>query len=337
MNELLEQRKLEQLDQLIGNTPMVEIRYVYKGRESRVFAKVESFNLTGSVKDRVALYILKDGVRTGKLKPGDIIVEATSGNTGIAFAAIGAYLGHPVEIYMPDWMSEERKKMIRSFGAKIVPVSREEGGFIGSIDMTKKAAEENDNIFLPSQFENELNVDAQYNSLGLEILRQLKDLGLTPDGFVGGVGTGGTVMGVAKAFREVNPDAKISPLEPLESPVLTKKEKVGNHRIAGISDEFVPPICDLDYLDDIISISDGDAILAAQALAENGLPVGISSGSNFLGAVTLKEKLGDDAVVCTVLPDDNKKYLSTALMEEEPMKDTYIMKDLELGYFKSYR
>ncbi|MDO5712821.1 MAG: cysteine synthase family protein [Tissierellia bacterium] len=335
MNQL--KSKLEKLDRLIGNTPLVQIQYQYKGKENSIYAKVESYNLTGSVKDRMAYYILKEAIEKEELTVDSTIVEATSGNTGISFCALGAFLNLPVKIYMPDWMSAERKRMISSFGAEIIHVSREEGGFLGSISLSKKYAQEHSNVFLPLQFENPNNVEGQYQSLGLEIVEQFQKLGLKPDGFVAGVGTGGTVMGVGKAIRKFNPSAKISPLEPLESPVLTEKKHTGKHRIAGISDEFVPPICDLDSLDDIVSISDGDSIIAAQNLAKLGLAVGISSGANLLGAIQLQEELGEDAIVCTVFADDNKKYLTTDLLKKESMKDKYMTKDLTLISYQSYR
>lgn len=330
-------RRIEDLEKLVGNTPLVEIRYRYKGISGSVYAKGEYFNLTGSVKDRMALYVLKKALERGELKEGDVISEATSGNTGISFCAMGSYLGHKVVIYMPDWMSEERKKMMTSLGATIRPVSAEEGGFLGSIALSKGHVNPEGGVFLPLQFENEDNVEGQYLSLGLELVKQLKDLGLSPDGFVAGVGTGGTVMGVKRAFREANPKAVICPLEPAESPVLTEKKHVGHHRIAGISDEFVPPVCKLEELDHIVTISDSDAILAAKALAKNGLAVGISSGANLLGAILLKEELGEGACVSTVFADDNKKYLSTDLLKEEPMKEGSMMKDLEILGFRSYR
>ncbi|MDO5301352.1 MAG: PLP-dependent cysteine synthase family protein [Tissierellia bacterium] len=331
-NEAVKQAlgRLDDLSSAIGNTPLATIRYRYKGKEAEIYAKVEAFNLTGSVKDRMAHYTLKEALKKGDFKVGDTIVEATSGNTGIAFCALGAYLRTPVVIYMPEWMSEERKKLITSFGAEIRTLTHEEGGFIGSIERAFALAKE-DGYYCPAQFENPFNAAGQYESLGKEIVQNLKDLGLTADAFVAGVGTGGTVMGAGRALRTVNPNCKIHPLEPAESPTLsTGGEKVGEHRIAGISDEFVPDLLKMDECDDIVQASDGDAVLIAQALAKLGLGVGISSGGNVAGAIKLREKMGDGAVVVTVLSDDNKKYLSTSLLQEEPMKDEYVAKDLEI-------
>lgn len=323
--------RLGQMDHLAGNTPMYAVSFRYRGGEHRAYAKAEHLNLTGSIKDRMALRILRDAYLEGAIKPGNTIVEATSGNTGIAFAAIGKALGHPVKIFMPEWMSFERKAIIASFGAEEILVSHEEGGFLGSIAFCEKAYQEEPNIFLPHQFSNSSNTAAHYYGTGPEIWRQLESIGLKPDAFVAGVGTGGTIMGAGKFLREMNPGIKIHPLEPAESPTLSTGCKVGSHRIQGISDEFIPAIVELEQLDDVISVSDGDSILMAQKLArELGLAVGISSGANFIGAVKAIEKLGADAIAATVFCDSNKKYLSTDLVKEEPIMDSYLSPEIEL-------
>ena len=239
---------------------------------------------------------------------------------------MGAILGHPVIIYMPDWMSEERKSLIRSFGAKIILVSRKEGGFLGSIEKTKEFAKNNPDTYLPSQFSNLYNSEAHYYGIGLEIVNEMKSLNLNIDGFVAGVGTGGTVMGIGKRIKENFSNAKICPLEPLNSPTLSTGYKVAKHRIEGISDEFIPDLVKLDKLDNVVSVDDGDAIVMAQKLAKCGLGVGISSGANFIGALMLQNKLGKDSVIVTVFPDDNKKYLSTDLMREEKSKRRFLIK-----------
>jgi cysteine synthase A len=324
-------KTLDVLDKMIGHTPMVEIRYSYDGHEGSVFAKCENYNFTGSIKDRMALYILKEAYRTGAITPEHEIWEATSGNTGIAFSALGRMLGHKVTIVMPDWMSIERKLMITGFGADIIPISKEQGGFIGSIKYADDMAEKNPLIFLPHQFSNENNYKAHEETTGVEILAQLIRRGLKPDAFVAGVGTGGTVVGVGKALRRVFTDVKIHPLEPAESPTLSTGHKVGTHRIQGISDEFIPDIMKHERMDDVVSVSDGDSIIMAQKLASQlGLAVGISSGGNFVGAVKLAEKYGFDKVVVTVFADDNKKYLSTDLMKKEPVKDEYLAPKIQL-------
>ena len=331
-------QKIDNLSKMIGNTPLLEISFKYKGEERRVFAKAEYYNLTGSIKDRMAFHIIKKSYKLGRIKPGDVIAEATSGNTGISFSAIGRALGHKVTIFMPDWMSEERKKLMRSYGADIELVSREKGGFLGSIAKAGKMAEEHENVFLPHQFSNEDNCEAHYLTTGPEIWYQLEEIGLKPDAFVAGVGTGGTIMGTGRFLREMNPGVKLYPLEPANSPTLSTGHRVGKHRIQGISDEFIPPIVKLEELDDVVQVDDGDAIIMAQKLASTlGLAVGISSGANLVGAIIAQEKLGKDSVVVTVFADDNKKYLSTDLMGKEPEKEGFISTDVELLSVKAYK
>jgi cysteine synthase A len=297
---------------------------------------LESINLTGSVKDRMALHILREATLSGALQPQDTIAEATSGNTGIALAAIGRALGHSVRIYMPDWMSAERKAVISSLGAEIIPVSAAEGGFAGSVELAEAFAAGRDDVFLPRQFANEANVRAHEQATGPELLAQLESLDLVPSAFVAGVGTGGTVMGVGRALRSAHPETTVHPMEPANSPTLRTGEKRGKHRIAGISDEFIPPIIDLDFLDEIIDVWDGDAILAAQALARDlGLAVGISSGANLLAAVQLATRGTGENVVATLFPDSNKKYLSTDLVREEPLRADYLTPDLQLLGFEA--
>ncbi len=319
------------LNSIIGNTPLIEITFLYKGEKRTLYAKYETFNMTGSIKDRMAYYIIRKSYADGVLKQGNEIVEATSGNTGIAFAAIGAALGHKVKIFMPDWMSEERKALISSFGADIQLVSKEEGGFVGSISMAEKYAEENENVFLPRQFENLYNAEAHYAATAPEIVQQMQTLGLQVDGFVAGVGTGGTVMGVGRYLKEQNPHTKVYPLEPMNSPTLTTGHKVGKHRIQGISDEFIPALVDLEQLDEVIQVDDGDAIIMSQKFSkEFGLGLGISSGANFIGALIAQNQLGQNKTVVTVFADSNKKYLSTDLCREETVKEGFYSSEIEL-------
>jgi len=323
--------RLSGISQIVGNTPLLEIPFEFRGKQRVIYAKSEQLNLTGSIKDRMALHILKEAYRSGQLHPGDTIAEATSGNTGISFAAIGRALGHPVKIFMPDWMSRERKDLIGSYGAEIILVSREQGGFLGSIRMAEEFAASNRDVFLPCQFSNDANAEAHETTTGPEIWLQLEGAGRVPDAFVAGVGTGGTVMGVGRFLRRKSAKISVYPVEPSESPTLSLGHKAGKHRIQGISDEFIPPIVELAALDGIIAVSDGDSILMAQKLASTlGLGVGISSGCNFLAAVKAQEMLGPDAVVVTVFPDDNKKYLSTDLMRDEPIRDEYLAPSIEL-------
>ncbi|HEV8214842.1 MAG TPA: cysteine synthase family protein [Gemmatimonadaceae bacterium] len=323
---------LESLTPLVGNTPLAAIDFTFRGAPRTLYAKIESMNFTGSVKDRMALHVLRRGYEDGLLEPGGRIVEATSGNTGISFAAIGRALGHPVTIFMPDWMSSERINLIRSMGAEIELVAKEDGGFLGSIERAEDLGQRLPGSFLPRQFSNDHNAEAHELTTGPEIVAQLRAaIGRGADAFVAGVGTGGTVMGVGRHLRALWRGVKVHPLEPSNSPTLTTGHKVGRHRIQGISDEFIPPIVDLRFLDAVISVDDGDAILMAQALAGTlGLAVGISSGANFLGALVAQEQLGPDAVVATVFADSNKKYLSTDLMRLEPARVDFLSPAIKL-------
>ncbi|HMW39453.1 MAG: PLP-dependent cysteine synthase family protein [Saprospiraceae bacterium] len=324
-------QKFHHLWHLIGNTPMLEINYRYRGKLRKVFVKCEHYNLTGSIKDRMALYVLQQAYKNQEIHPGDIIVEATSGNTGIAIAAIGRALGHKVRIIMPDWLSRERKDIILSMGADVIPVSKQEGGFLGSIELSRRMAAEDPHVFLTRQFENPANADAHEKTTAKEIWVQMQHVDLIPDAFVAGVGTGGTIMGVGHYLKGKNPNIRVHPLEPAESPTLSVGHKVGSHRIQGISDEFIPAIVRLEDLDAIVQASDGDAIIMAQMLARQlGLAVGISSGANLIGAIKIQEEMGDDACVTTVFCDSNKKYLSTDLMKEEPVRKHYISPEVEL-------
>jgi cysteine synthase A len=336
-NEILRNR-LNGLGHWVGNTPLLAIDFTFDGQPRVIYAKAENMNMTGSIKDRMAYHIIRRGYERGTLKPGATIVEATSGNTGIAFSGIGRALGHPVTIFMPDWMSQERKDLIRSLGAKIRLVSKEEGGFLGSIRLAEEHAASLSNSFLPRQFSNEDNADAHACTTGPEIWWQLKWHNLTPSAFIAGVGTGGTIMGAGRFLKEKNPSIRLHPLEPSNSPTMSTGHKVGKHRIQGISDEFIPPIVDLTKLDRVIAVDDGDAILMAQKLAaEIGVAVGISSGANFLGALMVLEELGGDAIVVTVLADDNKKYLSTDLLREEPVKPGFLSPHVKLTRFRAFK
>src|ERR1035438_7208634 len=322
---------MDALARMIGNTPLLAVDFSHRGRARTVYAKCEYLNLTGSIKDRMALHILRCAYQDRHLLPGDRIVEATSGNTGISFAALGRALGHPVTIFMPDWMSAERKQLIGSYGAEIVPVTYLQGGFLGSIRMAEALAAGEAHVFLPRQFSNRANTEAHATTTGPEILFQLQEAGLVPQAFVAGVGTGGTVMGVGQFLRREVPGVRIHPVEPAESPTMSTGHKVGKHRIQGISDEFIPAIVDLAQLDPVIGVSDGDSILMAQKLAARlGLGLGISSGCNFLAAARVQESLGGDAVVVTVFADDNKKYLTTDLLREEPVKSGYLSPEVDL-------
>jgi cysteine synthase A len=324
------------ISRLVGNTPLLAVDYTFGGEPRRVFAKCESLNMTGSIKDRVALHILRRAYESRALTPGALVVEAAGGNTGISMAALGRALGHPVAIFLPDWMSHERVALLRSFGAHIYPVSQTEGG-AGSAEHAAELAAATPGAFQPREFANQDNCDAHEHGTGPEIHWQLGSHGLRPDAFVAGVGTGGTIMGVGRYLRAHHPDVGIHPLEPSNAPALQTGQRVGRHRIQGIGDEFVPPMVDLTELADVVEVDDGDAILMAQKLARDvGLGVGISAGANFLGAVLLQERLGGDAVVVTVFPDSNKKYLATDLLSEEPARGDHLSPHVTLRGFTAF-
>jgi cysteine synthase A len=330
--------KLRGLRHMVGNSPILAIECTFLDKRRTIYAKAENLNMTGSIKDRMVLHIVHQGYVRGLLEPGAPIVEATSGNTGISIAGIGRAMGHPVTIFMPDWMSRERIDLIRSLGAEIQLVSKEQGGFLGAIELAESLANQTPGAFLPRQFSNQDNVAAHALTTGPEIWWQLRYNSLRPDAFVAGVGTGGTIMGAGRFLREMQPAVKIHPLEPENSPTLTTGRCVGKHRIQGISDEFIPPIVNMKFLDEVVSIDDGDAIRMSQKLASRlGIGVGISSGANFLGALKLVERYGDDTVVVTVFPDDNKKYLSTDLLHDEPLKEGFLSTRVDLLGFGAFK
>lgn len=309
------------IDKLIGNTPMVKIKYRYQDKVGYVYAKLEYYNYTGSIKDRVAYYILKRSKEAGLLKDNQPIVEATSGNTGISFAALGAYYNHPVHIFMPDWASVERVSIMKLYKAHVHLVSKEEGGFREAIRRSEEYAKKLDG-FLPRQFENNLNVEAHYNTTAKEIVSSMPLV----DTFVSGIGTGGTLMGVAKYLKEKDKTIKIIALEPNKMPLLSGGKIIGNHKIEGIGDDFIPKIVDKEYIDDIIVINDEDAINMSRLLAKKlGLGVGISSGANFLASV-----LSNGNNVATVFADDFKKYLTTDLTKEIDTNPKLLSNQIEL-------
>jgi cysteine synthase A len=325
---------LTDIGPLIGNTPLIEIRLKFRGKVRSLFAKAEHLNLTGSIKDRMAAYVLERAYVDGQIHQGDTIAEATSGNSGISFAAIGRALGHTVHIYMPRWVTQARIDLLNSLGALVHLINPEEGGYSACIGHCEELARTQSDVFLPRQFSNPANIEDHALTTGPEIQRQLASIGLKPDAFVAGVGTGGTVMGVGQYLRSANPKVQIHPLEPTESKILSTGCALARHRIQGISGDIIPEIIDLSSLDRVITVDDGDSILMAQALASQlGLAVGISSGANLIGALIAQEDIGPEAVVATVFPDDNKKYLSTDLTRKEPVKAGFYTPEIELlGY-----
>ena len=294
---------------LIGNTPMIKIDYEYEGKEGSIYTKLEYYNYSGSIKDRIASYIIEKEKENGTLKDGQAIVEVTSGNTGIAFSAMGALHGHDVHIFMPDWVSLERRKLIEMFGANVHLVSKEEGGFKRALELAEEFALEND-AYRPLQFDNKFNVEAQYTTTGQEIIDKIPDV----NAFVSGIGTGGTLMGIGKRLKDNNPNSKVFALEPSTLSILKMGMEEGSHMIEGIGDDFIPGIVDKDLIDDIVLIDDCDAINMSKRIAkEFGLGIGISSGANFLASVIMDN---EDLKMATVFPDDNKKYITTKLSEK---------------------
>ena len=297
------------IEKLVGNTPMIKINYEYEGKTGSIYTKLEYYNYSGSIKDRIASYILEKEKENGTLKDGQAIVEVTSGNTGIAFSAMGALYGHEVHIFMPDWASLERRKLIEMYGAHVHLVSKEEGGFKKALELAEEFAIEND-AYRPLQFDNKYNVEAQYKTTGQEIIDTIPDV----NAFVSGIGTGGTLMGIGKRLKDNNPDSKIFALEPSTLSILKMGMEEGTHMIEGIGDDFIPGIVNKDLIDDIVLIDDLDAINMSKRIAkEFGLGVGISSGANFLASVIMDN---EDLKIATVFPDDNKKYITTKLSEK---------------------
>lgn len=295
------------IDKLIGNTPMVKIKVKYNERLINVFAKLEYYNYTGSIKDRLANYIIKESYKDGTLIPGMPIIEATSGNTGISFAALGAFYGHPVHIFMPDWVSSERIKIMKLYGAKVYLVSKDDGGFKEAIRRADELALKI-NGFRPDQFNNMKNIEAHYFGTAGEILNQVDII----NAFVSGIGTGGTLIGISKRLKEDYHNMKVIALEPKQLPILSLGKSEGSHKIEGIGDDFIPDIVDKSVIDKVVMVDDVDAINMSRILAKKfGLGVGISSGANLVASV-----LSGEENVVTIFADDMKKYLSTELSNE---------------------
>lgn len=308
-----------------ANTPMIKIIYKYNKKIKNIFAKLEYFNLTGSIKDRVAFYIINNAKKAKKLKNGMPIIEATSGNTGIALSALGALYNHPVYIFMPSWISKERVKLMEAYGAKVMLYSKEDGGFIRCVEEAKKLSKKL-NGFWANQFANKDNYLAHYETTGKEILKQIPgEIG----GFVSGVGTGGTLMGIGDKLKEKYNNVCITAIEPHKMPILSGGKVIGQHKIEGIGDEFIPELVERKKISKTIQINDEDAINMSKKLAkELGLGVGISSGANLIGSILLAEEIGGDVV--TVFADDNKKYLSTELFGNINVNKEFISNKTEL-------
>lgn len=312
--------KFESLSGLIGNTPLIKITYKYKNEIKTACCKAEWYNMSGSIKDRVAWKILKTAYEEDTLNENQTIVEVTSGNMGISFAALSRYLGNKMIAVMPKFMSEERFKILRMYGAELDLTEGFEEAFVEAETYKEKGA------FLPYQFENKYNALAHYETTAPEIERQTDKYPC----FIAGVGTAGTLHGCGKYFKDKH-NSKMFALEPLQSSILTLGKSLGSHQIQGLSDEIIPGLYPKDLVDGIIRVDDNDAICMAQKLAKVfGLGVGISAGANFLGCVIS----GMDGAI-TVFADDNKKYLSTALSDNSRHSD--FVDEIELLSFEAVK
>jgi cysteine synthase A len=295
----------------IGNTPMMDLAVEHEGRTWRLYAKLEFMNPTGSVKDRIARYIIEKAEERGELRPDSTIVEATSGNTGIGLSMVCAVKGYRLIIVMPEHMSLERQKIMTSMGAELCLTPTAES-FAGARARAEAMAAKDSRVFLPRQFQNEDNTDCHYQTTAVEILRQLA--GIRIDAFVAGIGTGGTLMGVGKRLRAVNPAAKLIAVEPTEAAILSGCQNMAVHQIAGIGDGFIPEIVDVKQLDWVEAVSGAEAVTMARHISSRyGMMVGVSSGANVLAAIGALKKLGPEANVVTVLPDRSERYFSTDL------------------------
>ena len=303
------------VDQMIGNTPLLELRRTEAEEtlDAKLLAKLEYMNPAGSVKDRAARAMLDDAEQRGLLKPGSVIIEPTSGNTGIGLAAIAAARGYRTIIVMPETMSIERRRMMRAYGAELVMTPGAEG-MKGAIAKADELVRELPNAIIPGQFTNPANPQAHYDTTGPEILR---DTDGKVDIFVAGVGTGGTITGVGRYLREHNPNVKIVAVEPASSPVLSGGNP-GAHKIQGIGAGFVPDVLDTAVYDEIIPVENDDAFRAARRIGRlEGVAVGISSGAAAHAAIMLAKRAENRGKTIVVLfPDGGDRYLSTALYED---------------------
>lgn len=297
--------------ELIGKTPIVKLNQIVPEGAADVYVKLEFFNPGSSVKDRIALSMVEDAEKDGRLKAGDTIVEPTSGNTGIGLAMVGAAKGYPVVIVMPDTMSVERRKLMQAYGAKLILTPGAEG-MKGAIAKAEALAKEN-GWFLPLQFENMANPQIHEETTGPEIIADFKESGL--DAFVAGIGTGGTLTGAGRALKKAFPEIKIYAVEPAESAVLEGKQP-GPHKIQGIGAGFIPDTLDTKVYDEALPITSDDAMATARLVGEKeGFLVGISSGAAIAAAIQVAQKLGTGHKVVAVVPDNGERYLSTALYE----------------------
>lgn len=289
---------------MIGNTPMIKLNNI---GNSNIYVKLEKYNPAGSIKDRAVYYMVENLEKNGLLKKGDVLVEATSGNTGIALSMIGSLKGYKVIIVMPETMSVERRTLMKAYGAKLI-LTDGSLGMKGSIEKMNKLLSENSNYISLKQFDNEYNPLAHYETTGVEMYNQVKDI----DIFVCGVGTGGTISGVGKYLKEQNPNIKVVAVEPEGSPVISKNKK-GSHKIQGIGAGFIPKNYNENVVDEVMTITDEESYKGVRIMAQKeGILVGISSGANVYAALKLCEMYPDKKIV-TVAPDGIDKYMSMGI------------------------
>ncbi|WP_434295842.1 cysteine synthase A [Clostridium botulinum] len=296
---------------IIGNTPMFKLNNMQEENMADVYVKLEKFNPGGSIKDRAALGMIEEAEKMGKIKPGDIIVEPTSGNTGIGLAMVGRLKGYKVIIVMPDSMSIERRNMIKAYGAELV-LTEGNKGMTGAIEKAEELARDKKGYFIPQQFSNRANSKKHYETTAVEILKDVEDL----DAFVASVGTGGTIAGIGRRLKEFNKNIKVVAVEPYNSPVISGG-KAAPHKIQGIGAGFIPDVYEKDVVDDVMTITDEESYEYARRFgAEEGILVGISSGANIVAAIKIAKKLGKGKKVVTVAPDGGEKYISTGLYDK---------------------
>ena len=301
----------------IGNTPLQKLNVSFRGKTYGIFGKLEFVNPSGSIKDRIAKYMIEQAEQRGLLSPGSIIVEATSGNTGIALSMVAAAKGYKMLVVMPEHMTGERVKIMANLGACICLTPKNEG-FEGAVARAADISKSDRHYFLTDQFRNPDNAMAHYHTTGQEIIQQA---GGKIDAFVAGVGTGGTLMGVGKALRKKNEKMRLIAVEPDEAAILSGQKDLRDHKIAGIGDGFVPEIVNRSAIDQVVRVRSDDAVEMAKRLSSNlGLMVGVSSGANVFASIMVLDEIGRDKRVVTVLPDRAERYFSTDLFLGDEMQ-----------------
>ena len=331
-------KKISDIENQFKNTPILKVEIEINGKIKRIYGKYEGVSFTGSAKDRMARYVIGESYKSGKIKKGDTIVETSSGNAGIALSALGAALGNPVTVFIPDWLSPERYKMLNSYGAKIFTVTNEEGGFSECIKRSKELSSK-DGYFATNQFENELNVEGQFKTTITELFTTLERIGVQPSCFVAGYGTGGMVLAAGRMVEKLNLNCSVHPLEPSSMPLLSTNRKFKDisesHKIEGIVDDFIPKLMYGKSFDPVI-VDQDDSIKIAQQINKKGFSFGISSGANLMGCIERMESMNTD-IAATVFCDSANKYYSTELFDQDfgkqdggPIFSKVKIKDIEV-------